>query len=527
MGTATGKRNPKLHLLLICFLVVLSVSGLHKVAGADEVAVQEQFKVRGFHIDLRIQVLTMDALKSFTRELSEMGINTLLIEWEATYPFDKHATISNRYAYTRREVEGYLSYCAGLGIDVIPLQQCFAHIEYILRHDRYGELREDEQDISQLCPLKKEEARKLFSEIFADIAATHPSEYIHIGGDETWLLGHCENCAAFVEQYGKSRLYVDYMKMMCEIVIGLGKRPVLWADIILENPEAVSLMPEEAIFIDWNYGWAINNFGNIEPLLKQGLEFWGSPAIRSYPDNYFLSCWEKHFNNIRDFIPYARNAGYTGMIMTSWSTSGIFGYEWVGGREVVDMFAIRHVYPLSGFRILVAAYAQALKQAEPVQPESFVTAYAGERFGFNEADAQKFWEALSADPSVVATGKPGYGELAGKTLGSVSRAKKILSSLQPHSNQQEFEHFRLMFDIREHYLRFKVIEAKVQSPGFDRSQVAGVARGLEKLLEEAPGLDRRFLELNRGFLYESELKSENANRNRKMKLLYERLTGKR
>ncbi len=74
---------------------------------------------------------------------------------------------------------------------------------------------------------------------------------------------------------------------------------------------------------------------------------------------------------------------------------------------------------------------------------------------------------------------------------------------------------KLMFDIREHYLRFKVLEAKVQSPGFDRSQASAVARKLEKLLEEAPGLDQRFQELNRGFLYESELKSENANRNKK------------
>src|ERR1035441_10329895 len=89
------------------------------------------FPIKGFHIDLRIQVMPMAALRKFAAELAEFGLNTLLIEWEASYPYQKHAIISNEYAYTRQEVESFVSYCARLGIEVIPLQQCFGHVEYI------------------------------------------------------------------------------------------------------------------------------------------------------------------------------------------------------------------------------------------------------------------------------------------------------------------------------------------------------------------------------------------------------------
>src|SRR5580698_4892603 len=163
-----------------------------------------EFSIKGFHIDLRIQVMPMPALRRYVAELAEFGLNTLLIEWEAAYPYDKHAIISSEYAYTREEVESFVAYCGRLGIDVIPLQQCFGHTEYILRHERYADLRESNTDICQVCPLKAADAFGVFRELLSDIASTHPSKYIHIGGDETYLLGHCPECRAKAQREGKS-----------------------------------------------------------------------------------------------------------------------------------------------------------------------------------------------------------------------------------------------------------------------------------------------------------------------------------
>lgn len=86
---------------------------------------------------------------------------------------------------------------------------------------------------------------------------------------------------------------------MCEIVESMGKQPVLWADIILKYPEALHELPKDIIYVDWNYGWDRDHFGNMDNLFNAGVTFWGAPSIRSHPDNIYLTQWEKHFNNQR------------------------------------------------------------------------------------------------------------------------------------------------------------------------------------------------------------------------------------
>ncbi|MDE5963053.1 MAG: family 20 glycosylhydrolase, partial [Alistipes sp.] len=169
--------------------------------------------------------MTVSALESVIDKAADAGMNTIVMEWEATFPFDRHAVLRNRYAYTEREVRDLIAYARRRNIDIIPLQNCFGHCEYILRHDRYAALREDKREVSQVCPSRIGEAETVFREIFAEIAAMHPSPYIHIGGDETRLLGHCKQCRQKVEAQGASALFVDYIKAMCRIVAELGKTP--------------------------------------------------------------------------------------------------------------------------------------------------------------------------------------------------------------------------------------------------------------------------------------------------------------
>src|ERR1700744_3184660 len=423
-----------LILLLLCFQFSFSQ------------AQDNQFKIRGFHLDLRIQVMPMPALKAFAKKLSDGGINTLIMEWEGTYPFEKHPLIPNRYAYSKAEIVSFIGYCTSLGIDVIPLQQSFGHVEYILRNDRYKDLREDQKDFSQVCPLQTKQDSLLFTDLYTELASTHTSKYIHIGGDETYLLGHDERCKLKVAKEGKSKLYIDYIRMLCGIVIKLGKTPVLWADIAMKYPEAINLLPKGTVLVDWNYGWSMNNFGDHQKLMQSGYEIWGAPSLRSHPDNYFLTQWEKHFNNISNFVPVARKLGYKGIVMTSWSTSGAYSPVFETDENIVDLYAIRHVYPISGFSMLLAAYIESIKSPEPLDIEKFVTDYCKKQYGFNQRQATIFWQALKTAPyqimqgEVVAPVKLSIKQVLDSTI----QAAQILSSLHPTKNQQEFEQYRLL-----------------------------------------------------------------------------------
>ncbi|WP_081817358.1 family 20 glycosylhydrolase [Leeuwenhoekiella sp. MAR_2009_132] len=501
----------------VCIILVSSCGVIAQKQETD-------FKVKGFHLDLRIQVMTPAALKDFADQLAEFGMNTLVMEYEATYPFKKHATITNEYSYTREEVEEFIAYCNSLGIEVVPLQQSLGHLEYILRNPRYSELKEDRIDISQVCPMKIVESKQLFTELFTDMADMHDSEYIHIGGDETRLLGHCELCKARVEEVGTSKLFVDYMSMITQIVVDLGKKPVMWADIILKHPEAAQELPKETIFVDWNYGWKINHFGDIPALQEKGFSFWGSPAIRSHPDNWYVTDWKTHFKNQRDFIPYSRDAGYEGMVMTSWSTSGVYGFTWDVDYSVVDMVQLRNTYPLSGFRILIASYAEALKTKDTLDTKKFIESYAKTRFGLATKDIQRFVTFLDSKPELIVNGTPKESESIAAMIDYLGAIRDELALVNVNNNKDEFAHFKLMADLRIYYLNFKQVEAAYNSVDYTSDQAPQLLKQLDSLLAEAKILNTRFYNLNKGFLYDAELEDQNALRLQQVEVLYDRLS---
>ena len=272
-------------ILLLLFSFV-SAQGTIAVLGFDandKTSKSDNFSVVAYHVDLRVQIMPMPTLKALAKEISTLGFNTLIMEWEATYPYKQHSIISNRYAYSREEVTEFINYSEGLGLDVIPLQQSLGHAEYILMHERYAYLRADKRNLSQIDPTRLDVARDFFTELYSDMLSTHQSQYVHIGGDETRILD-CKRCQEAWgdngEELGKSKLYVEYMTMIAEIVIAQGKTPLLWADMILAHPDAIADMPKNVIYIDWNYGWKFDRFGeNPRTLIKEyGLKFWGASS---------------------------------------------------------------------------------------------------------------------------------------------------------------------------------------------------------------------------------------------------------
>ena len=511
--------------LLTALLLLITANTVFAQAATAE----NSFPVRGFHLDLRIQVMTMDALRDFALKEHQSGMNTLIMEWEGTYPFEKHPLIPNRYAYSKAQVVSFIKYCDSLGINVIPLQQSFGHVEYILRNERYKNLREDQKDYSQVCPLETQGDSALFTDLYTELASTHTSKYIHIGGDETYLLGHDEKCRIKAAQEGKSKLYTDYIKMLCEIVIKLGKRPILWADIALKYPEAIKSLPKGTVFVDWNYGWDMNHFGDHQKLMESGFEIWGAPSLRSSPDNYNLTQWEKHFKNISNFIPAARKLGYKGMVMTSWSTSGIYSPVFESSSDIAGLYAIRHVYPLSGFNMLEEAYSESLKLDQPLNTDDFIIKYGKDHFGFTKEQSGAFWNALKTSPYEIQQGKviAPFEMTVQQLSDSNDVAVKTLYALKPIKNKQEYEHYKLMADIRGYYLRYQAIEKMVNDPTFNGSQKPVIIDKLKKLLAGSKSLDDRFIQLNKGFLNPSEIQEENLLRNIKVIHLYDRLARKK
>jgi len=532
-------------ILLLLFSFV-SAQGTIAVLGFDandKTSKSDDFSVVAYHVDLRVQIMPMPTLKALAKEISALGFNTLIMEWEATYPYKQHSIISNRYAYSREEVTEFINYSEGLGLDVIPLQQSLGHAEYILMHERYAYLRADKRNLSQIDPTRLDAARDFFTELYSDMLSTHQSQYVHIGGDETRILD-CKRCQEKWgddgEELGKSKLYVEYMTMIAEIVIAQGKTPLLWADMILAHPDAIADMPKNVIYIDWNYGWKFDRFGeNPRTLIKKyGLKFWGAPSIRSSPDDYHVTSWSKHMNNQAVYVSYARESGFEGMVLTSWSTSGQYGYEWFW-PEVVEIFPLRqvypHAYPNDAFRMNTLGFIEAVQQEKTFKPKDFAHQYAQQRFGLTAGESEKLWNILTdeslnnkviigSSPLSGIKGLPDNKRVVSATLEKVRELQAALTKIVPKKNPKEFAHYHLQIDFREYYLSFRQIQYLVQSTAFSEKNNIEAIKQLEQLLARSVELNKRFKKLFTGKLYDTEIERLNQYRNKKAILLHQRLT---
>ena len=532
-------------ILLLLFSFV-SAQGTIAVLGFDandKTSKSDNFSVVAYHVDLRVQIMPMPTLKALAKEISTLGFNTLIMEWEATYPYKQHSIISNRYAYSREEVTEFINYSEGLGLDVIPLQQSLGHAEYILMHERYAYLRADKRNLSQIDPTRLDVARDFFTELYSDMLSTHQSQYVHIGGDETRILD-CKRCQEAWgddgEELGKSKLYVEYMTMIAEIVIAQGKTPLLWADMILAHPDAIADMPKNVIYIDWNYGWKFDRFGeNPRTLIKKyGLKFWGASSIRSSPDDYHVTSWSKHMKNQAVYVSYARESGFEGMVLTSWSTSGEYGYEWFW-PEVVEIFPLRqvypHAYPNDAFRMNTLGFIEAVQQEKTFKPKDFAHQYAQQRFGLTAGESERLWNILTdeslnnkvsigSSPLSGIKGLPDNKRVVSVTLAKVRELQAALTKIVPKKNPKEFAHYHLQIDFREYYLSFRQIQYLVQSTGFSEKNNLEAIKQLEQILARSVELNKRFKKLFTGKLYDTEIERLNQYRNKKAILLHQRLT---
>ncbi len=269
-----------------------------------------------------------EALGLYLESMFDSKLNTLLLEYETTYPWRNHPKLSSRAAYTRAELAALQERCRARNIEIIPLVQSLGHVYYALIHDEYRHCSENLDHPQQFCPLK-EETFELVKEQIDDLIESHPGiRYLHIGGDECRQLGVCPDCAAFVAKDGKYRLWAKYHKRVADYVESRGVKPILWHDIAIHQPEVLSDFGTGTRFHFWNYGdFSHGDMTSQLPLVQQQIDIGrviGGPAARAESVHGSLhSPWGLRDLNIRKMAQTIYQAGGNQSIMTDWPDSGM------------------------------------------------------------------------------------------------------------------------------------------------------------------------------------------------------------
>lgn len=281
------------------------------------------------HYDLRTIHPTYSHLSEYIRVMAAYKINGLLIEYEDKLPFTDLKMLCHPNGLTDRQLQELLRTAHDNFIEIIPLQQTFGHLEYVLKHPEFIHLREQPNHVAELCPLK-EESFELVCRLLKEISQMHPSSrYLHLGGDEVWSIGACDTCKSC--GLSSSALFIRYMNRLAEYTVALGKIPIIWHDMLKDaTQEELSRLNKRIVIGIWIYSGRHMRERALKLIVKfreAGLNVLGAPSVRCWDDsaaqNYPVTA--KRLYNLSQWLDTNQKHSLAGLIFTNWSASFSLG----------------------------------------------------------------------------------------------------------------------------------------------------------------------------------------------------------
>lgn len=166
------------------------------------------------HLDLKGAPPKVSYYDYLFRLLKNLGATGVLIEYEDMFPFYGNLIdITAGNHYNRNEIINIQNLAKKYELITIPLIQTFGHLEFVLKLEKYKELREVNRYPQSICPTHNKTETILFEMIDQIIAAHHDSKYIHIGADEVYQIGECNRCIETMakEKWNKKELFLNHL----------------------------------------------------------------------------------------------------------------------------------------------------------------------------------------------------------------------------------------------------------------------------------------------------------------------------
>ncbi len=291
------------------------------------------FAVRSYMLDIsRDKVPTMGTLKLLVEILEKFNYNQLQLYTEHTFAYSKHEAVwKDASPMTAQEVRELDLFCAMHGIDLVPNQNSFGHLERWLVKPEYNHLAElphggaplpwggFKKDPTTLCPTDPA-SLEFLAGLYDELLPNFESRLFNIGCDETFdLLGEGRSAAA-VKEKGEGRVYLEFLLKVAELVRKRGKRPMFWGDVILRHPELVPELPKDLIALDWGYEGNHPFMDEAAKFAAAGLDFYVCPGTSSW------NSLAGRVENMRENMIVAERAGHLhgakGFMVTDWGDGG-------------------------------------------------------------------------------------------------------------------------------------------------------------------------------------------------------------
>jgi len=300
---------------------------------------------------------TNEYLKQQIRRYAEMKINGMSFYIEHVVETETYPDMAPAEGGISVEEFAELSeYAAGYQIQLVGNFQSLGHFEKILSLPQFRHLGATARMLDPLNP----EVPEFLGNIYTEMAPAFSSEYFTPNLDEAWDLsrGGLEGAAA---EMGPARIYADHVTRIDSMLTALGKKTIIWGDIVLEHPEILDMIPDHVIMGAWNYSPSESFAQFIDPLTDAGFDFVIAPGVLN--SNRLIPDFRMATTNIRNFINEGYEKGAEGVYCTVWDDGGLhfFSHVWYGvaynaeqswrpNREPLEQFDARFSRGIYGDR---------------------------------------------------------------------------------------------------------------------------------------------------------------------------------
>lgn len=289
------------------------------------------FPHRALMLDIsRDRVPTMETLFYLIDLWSELKFNQLQLYTEHTFAYSDHREVwEDASPMQAEEIRALDTYCRRRGIELVPNQNSFGHMERWLQHPSYRHLAEAETGFidpwgnwrsipTTLSPMVPD-SLKLLENLYDELLPLFQSSLFNVGGDETYEL--CQGKSKpLCEEKGNGWVYLNFLNKIHKLAAARGHRIMVYADILLKYDHLVEDLPEDIILIDWGYEEDHPFEAECKKIAESGLDYYvcaGSSAWNSIGGR-----WSNAKKNVLNAARTGLKYGAEGFILSEWGDNG-------------------------------------------------------------------------------------------------------------------------------------------------------------------------------------------------------------
>ena len=289
-------------------------------------------KIRGISDDIsRGQVSTLKNFKRIIKFISRYKMNTYMPYMEDMFRFSSFPSIGKgRGALTKTEVKEIVKYAKKHFVEVIPIFQTLGHYENILTQNKF--LKYAEFPGAASLNISSENTYKFLNKLLPEIFNAFPSEYFHMGADESYDVGLGKS-KSLVDSIGIAEAHLKHYLRVYNICKQHGKKVMMYGDILLKYPEIIKKLPKDITIVNWRYHPRFE-YPSVLPFKDAGLNYIVSPSVWNFVNTF--PNYEYANTNIKNITYSGLQNNAIGMINSNWGDFGaetlkelvLYGYAW-------------------------------------------------------------------------------------------------------------------------------------------------------------------------------------------------------